>query len=386
MLLGRRRLLGLIGAAAAWPLMSPLSAGLAHAEAEGSGTELFRALALQIAQANVIDGNPVPSSAYPGTWLRDAYWTLAALGDSGLQQRTWKRFAAAQNPKTGQIPTAIVSPTGPYQEMDDESTSLFVLLTLALKRAGVALDKGPIERASAFIVNRKVGQDGRALAGPGNYTWWLDTFQLGGRDTVAYTQGVTAVTLRALNELGMKLPAGLTERAEAVYRSLYQPDLQTMTMSAGLQLLDVSCLVGEHLSLRLFNRPLLDDESVANTLNSFSKARFPDGSFLGFRVASQLDGSFIPDEWFSPAPDNWPGHYHNGGSWLLYDAIALHTGTAHGVDGTPDLFRARLAAETRYTTTLHEYIATDPDSYDFGQVPFAWRTGYAWNSYVATLL
>ncbi len=386
MLLSRRRLLGLVGAAAAWPLVSPLAAGRAWAEAEGSGTDVFRALCLQIAQANVVEGNPVPSSAYPGTWMRDAYWTMAALGDKGLQQRTWKRFAAAQNQKTGQIPTAIISATGPYQEMDDESTALFVLLALDLKRAGVKLDQAPIERASAFLVNRKVGADGRAQAGPGNYTWWLDTLLLGKRDTVAYTQGVTAVALRALAELGMKLPPGLLDKAEAAYAGLYRPDLGTMTMAGGSELLDVSCLVGEHLSMRLFKRPLVSDEVVANTLSTFSKARFPDGTFLGFRVATQLDGSFMPEEWFAPAPDNWPGHYHNGGSWLLYDAIALHTGMAHGVDNTPELFRARLAAETRYTATLHEYIATDPDSYDFGHVPFAWRTGYAWNSYVATLL
>jgi hypothetical protein len=125
---------------------------------------------------------------------------------------------------------------------------------------------------------------------------------------------------------------------------------------------------------------------AAGTLGTFRRVYFDDGDFLGFPVATQLDGSYLPEEWFSPAPDNWPGYYHNGGSWLLYDALALDVGRRHAVPEAEELLRARILAETRRSETLHEYIATDPALGDLGHVPVPWRTGYAWNSYVATLL
>ena len=381
----RRRLLALASGAAAWAAVAPGASALAEADAAGSFDQ-FRALALRIARANIVNGIPIPSQAYAqGTWMRDAYWSLPVLRDRGLQYRTWKRFATRQDQRTGQIPTALFSSDTIVSARDDESTALFVLLSLELRRAGVPLDRAPIERAARYL-RGKLNSQARVLAGPGGYTWWLDTLILAQRDTVAYTQGVTAVALRSLAELDVAVPDGLAERAEAAYAGLYQPDLGAMPLSAATTLLDVSCLVGEHLSLRLFDRPLLADDVVGNVIHSFRQVTFDDGAFLGFPVATQLDGSYMPESWFLPAPDNWPGHYHNGGSWFLYDAIALDAARRHGVADAQDLLVARIAAETRQNNTLHEYIATDPSLADFGHAPFSWRGEYAWNSYVATIV
>jgi hypothetical protein len=383
--IGRRHALACAGGAVVWALAAP-GGRTARAAATDPGLERFRALCLETARANVVDGRPIPSRAYSqGTWLRDAYWTLAALADRELQRHTWQRFAAAQNMDSGQVPTALTHSDAAFYAAEDESTALFVLLALDLERAGVPLDRAPLERASRYLQNR-LDVDGRVPAGPGAGTWWLDTLILAQRDTVAYTQGVTAVGLRALTDLDVPVPSDLVERAEAAYGALYLPDLGTMTLSAGTTLLDVSCLVGEHLSRRLFGRALLTEEIVAGTLGTFRRVDFDDGAFLGFPVATQLDGSYMPEEWFAPAPDNWPGYYHNGGSWLLYDALALDVGRSHAVIGSDALLHARILAEVRLAEALHEYIATNPALGHLGHVPMPWRSGYAWNSYVATLL
>lgn len=382
----RRQILATALRGAAGLALAPLAPAVPAAAVGDPALDAFRTLCLQTARSNVVNGRPIPSGAYPqGTWVRDSYWTLAALGDHDLQHRTWRRFAAVQNRVTGRAPSAVLNDDRLYYSNDDESTALFVLMALDLTRAGVAVDGAPIESAARYLLSR-LDTQGAVRSGPGPSTWWLDTLILGQADTVAYTQGVTAAALRALNELGVNVPSSAVDRAEAAYSALYRPDLQTMTLSAGTTLLDVSCLAGEHLSLRLFGHRMLPDEAVVNTLAAFPRVSYPDDAFLGFPVATNLDGSYMPMSWFSPAPDDWPGYYHNGGSWLLYDALALDVGRRHGVSGSDELLRERILSETRQAPTLHEYIATSPDRGQLGDVPFTWRTGYAWNSYVATLL
>lgn len=382
----RRSILTALGAGAVAALLRP-SAILARPTASivDPLRDSFSTLALQTARANILDRKLFPSRAYSqGTWLRDAYWTLPVLEDARLKQYTWERFANRQDPTTGQVPPALLHSEDVYYWADDESTALFLLLALELKRANVPVWPWPLEPAARYLVAR-VDADGYVRSGPGPFAWWLDTLALGQRDAVSYNQGVVAVALRAAAEMGLSLPPGLVGRAEAAYAALYRPDLGAMALSAGTTLLDVSCLVGEHLSIRYFQRSLLTREVVQATLGAFRQVRFPDGAFLGFPVAAQRDGSYMPEDWFYPAPDNWPGYYHNGGSWLLYDAIALEVGRTHGVPAAAGLLRERVAAETRRDATLHEYIATSDARGDLGTTPFSWRTGYSWNSYVATL-
>lgn len=345
----------------------------------------FKELCLRIGRMNVDDRKVVPSAAYAHrTWMRDAYWTLGGLGDSVLMQYTWERFANLQDKLTGQVPTTIQHSDQMESMHDDESTALFMLLAVDVQRRGLPLWEEPLHLGAQFLRNR-IDDAGRVHAGPGPYTWWLDTLSLGTRDTVTYSQGLTAVALRGAAELGL-LPLSLAERAEAAYAGLYRSDLGTLPLSAHTTLLDVSCLVGEHLSFRYFGRPMLPTAVVESTLQRFHRANFPDGAFLGFKVATQLDGAHFPSEWLHVAPDNLPGYYHNGGSWLLYDALALDAARQHGIAEATPLLAARIRAETRYEDTLHEYLATTDSHGHLGRVPRDWRKDYAWNSYVGTLV
>jgi hypothetical protein len=380
----RRRFIGGVVALSAAALLTP-PADAAAPPAAPLDLDAFRTLCLHTARANILDRKLFPSKAYDfGTWMRDAYWTLPILADDKLKQYTWERFANGQDHDTGRVPSALIHSEDVLYSADDESTAFFVLLALEVKRAGLTLWDAPLQLAAKYLVNR-LDPDGHYRTGPGPFAYWLDTLYLPMRQTVAYNQGIVAVALRALRELGQPLPQGVLERAEAAYAGLYRDDLRLLPLASGTNLLDVSCLVGEHLSLRYFQRPLLGDGMVAHTLAWFRRVTYPDRAFLGFPVASQLDGTYMPETWFYTAPDNWPGYYHNGGSWLLYDAIALDAARHHGVPEADGLLRERIASETRVVPALHEYIATTNAGGHLGAVPFPWRSHYSWNSYVGTL-
>lgn len=335
---------------------------------------------------NVVDGRPIPSRAYQqGTWLRDSYWTLLALGDRELTNRTWLRFAARQDPKSGQTPSALLNTGEAYYAAEDESTVFFLLLALDLRRAGIKIEQAPILQAGKYLLAR-LDSEGRVLAGPGPFSWWIDTLKLGERDVVAYTQGIWSAGLRAAQELGAAIPADTIRKVDAAYAALDQPGAGAITLSAKTTLLDVSCLVGEHLCIRLFGRPLLSDDVVVRTVRAFSRVYFPNRDFLGFKVATQRDGSYMPEAWFYEAPDNWPGYYHNGGSWLLYDAIALDVARSHDFRRADAMLLSRARAEVRRGATLNEYLATSDVAGQLGTVPFPWRKDYAWNSYVRLIL
>jgi len=107
-----------------------------------------------------------------------------------------------------------------------------------------------------------------------------------------------------------------------------------------------------------------------------------DGAFLGYRNIATGDGGALPGAWLSDWPANTPGNYQNGGSWLLYDALALYAGARHEVAGARALFHARLRSETRRRPQLHEYLRTDDDL--GGSDPR--REGYGWNGFVANLI
>ena len=374
-----------MAALSAAALFTPSAAVAAPTTVPELDVDAFRDLCLRTARANILDRKLFPSRAYDfGTWMRDAYWTLPILADDALKQYTWERFANGQDRDTGQVPSALIHSEEVLYSADDESTAFFVLLALEIKRAGLPIWEAPIQLAAKYLVNR-LDPDGHYRSGPGPFAYWLDTLQLATRQTVAYNQGVIAVALRALQELGQPLPPGLLERVEATYAGLYRADLRLLPLASDTALLDVSCLVGEHLSLRYFRRPLLADEMVASTLAWFPRVRYPDRSFLGFPVAAQLDGTYMPEEWLYTAPDNWPGYYQNGGSWMLYDALALDAARQHGVPEADELLRARIVSETRVVPALNEYIATTNARGQLGAVPFPWRSNYSWNSYVGTL-
>jgi hypothetical protein len=329
------------------------------------------------------DGWVMPSGWYPMLFTRDAYWIVAGHRDPAVHGAVLARLRREQH-DSGQAPTAIYiddyRPDG--RDRDDESTLLFVLMSVDAHRLGGAVDRASLERAAAFL--RAKAPDGRYASSPGPYAYWLDTLALAGEaPCVAYVQGLYAVAAKALGELGIAVPPG-----DAHYRALFDPELGQLRCYADRegrfgQLRDVSALAGEALYWHYFGQGVLARGEVEATLAIQPKAFYPDGAFLGFRNIATADGGALPVAWLSDWPANTPGNYQNGGSWLLYDALAIYAGARHGIAGTRDLLHARLRSETRRRPHLHEYLSTaaeDPGATD------PRREGYGWNGFVANLI
>jgi hypothetical protein len=351
----------------------------------GEYARVARATAAGLARA---DGWVMPSGWYPMLFARDAFWIVAAHRDPAVHAALLARLSREQH-ESGQTPTALYiddyRPEG--RDRDDESTLLFVLTAFDAFRLGARQDGlgAALARAGRFLAGRAPG--GRYASTPGPYAYWLDTLALAGdAPCVAYVQGLYAVALRALAELGPAVAPA--EAAEEQYRALFHPSLGQVRCYADRdgrfgQLRDVSALVGEALSLYYFDRPVLETWQVAATLAAQPRARYADGAFLGFKNLAQADGGPLPKAWLSDWPANTPGDYQNGASWLLYDALALYAGVRHGVAGARELLLARLASETRRRPQLHEYLSTSPGDPGASDPK---RDGYGWNGFVANLL
>ena len=315
-----------------------------------------------------------PSKAYAGVWLRDSFWTLAALGDRRLSARALAHFVDAQRPD-GQMPTQFSYFVEKPIYRSDESTLLFLIWSYwQVKAGGARPPRQALDRALRYT--RAHARDGWYRSSAGSYADWFDSFRLPAPDTLSYTQGLYAVALQAAAALG--LPVSATERAGAIagYRALADPRAGYLRFSRTLAYHDISGLTGEYLSLWLFHRPLLPDAVVQRTIET------QPGFRGGFKIVVDAHGRFLPPRAFTV--HLIPGDYQNGASWLLYDYLALATGYLHHLRGMADRMRARLVAEFGAGLTFHEYLNTNPRAADYEREP-AYRDGFAWDTFVTAI-
>jgi hypothetical protein len=315
-----------------------------------------------------------PSRAYSGVWLRDSFWTLVGLGDTHVSYRALQRFARFQRPG-GQVPTQfrtwIVDPL----YYDDESTMLFLIWSDWQK-----LSHGPVPSAAALskalhFVRGHV-RNGAYVSKPGTYGSWFDSFRLQRADTLAYNQGIYATSLLAARDLGLHVGGPEEEAASRAYGALEAAKGHYLRMGARLDYHDISGLTGDFLATWLYHRPLLTDEVVRATLQT--QPRF--GS--GFRVVTDAGGEYLPPRSFIGNVQT--GEYQNGGSWLLFDYLALATGYLHGVQSAGVGMRNRLAEEFARKATFHEFLATNPRSTIFRSEPPI-RDGFSWDTFVIAI-
>ena len=366
----------------------------------------FRELMRGTAQGCVKAGNwVVPSDNYANmSFARDGFWVQAALRDGNLLRNSIEMFKRDQNNNSdGHIATAIYKDGGrpENRDRDEESTMMYVFHQFINSRLGGELsdsDKDSLQKAHTFI-NSHVRDGGYVTRGEtrfqselGTYHYWADTFRPAGKseaspEVIAYNQGLYCVTLRCLESVGV-LPANSQERtlAEDKYRNMVNPeDGTSLPQREGTTIVDVSSLVGEALSFYWFNQPILSDERIQATFDQLvthSASRYRDGRFLGFKVIAYFYGDYRPsNEFIDPA--NIPGNYQNGGSWLLYDALALYVASRHGNKQADQLFAQRLQSEVRNSWSSHEYVSTNRNTLGESEPR---RDGYGWNSFIINLL
>jgi len=312
-----------------------------------------------------------PSRAYSGVWLRDSFWTLTSLGDATLGARALAHFASRQS-HSGQIPTQFAVFLRRPIYKPDESTLLFLIWAgWEAQRRGTLPARTVLLRALGYV--RAQAPDGLYLSRAGDYASWFDSFRLRRVGTLSYNQGLYAVAMQSARSLRLGVGGAEVARAVGGYRSLVDSRRGYLRMGSDLNYHDISGLAGEFLSLWLFHRPLLGDSAVRSTLETQPTFRG------GFAVVSDGRGRYLPQRAFSVHLSD--GAYQNGGSWLLFDYMALAAGWLHHLPGVAERMRSRLEAEFEAGPAFREYLDTNPRSTFYGTEP-VWRDGFAWNTFI----
>lgn len=319
-------------------------------------------VAKTVAEVNLIDplsGWIRPSPAYSGSWMRDSFWTTGILG-SDVGRRSLAHFGARLTP-SGQAPTKIEAPSGPAYYYDDESTIIYLIWSYR--------DNGqPNERlVQAWKwISKRVDENGWYWTPGGTFHTWHDILLFPEKDVASYNQGLYAVAAQAALRLGIAKPAD-AEMAARAYRRLYRPQTGYLPVSLRMDYRDASALAGEFLARTMLGVSFLDNNEVVSTVRGLPR------SGPGFLTLSKADGSYLdPLAFFIPMA---PGQYQNGGSWLLYDAMAWSTAWMAGADEAKDMAMRRLTAEAD-EGTLYEYLPTGPSAWSAPT-----REDYGWNSY-----
>ncbi len=342
-------------------------------KAKSTGFDLAKYIGmLDNTAAGLIDHNPglgpdypiwiLPSPAYPEVYSRDAFWTLAGYEKNNYLKTISDMFSqnaqhSSWNPAlNGQISTIIrkKETNPPDGRRYDESTMFWVL---SAKFSGKNVVSEPYLKASYNWLKQSVTKDGFSVVSHG----WIDAWEPVKTPVVsANNQGLYVVTLQALRDMGVAVPTEEIEAAKTAYRNLAKDGI--LRAYQGSTVIDVSSLMGEALSLYLWNESILDSQVVKATIGKFAPAFYEDGDFLGYKCLSNEDGSYLKESEFWEIATRDPGNYQNGGSWLLYEVLALYAGARHSNLKTDDAyitrFIGRLNSEVKYDYSSKELICT----------------------------
>jgi hypothetical protein len=312
-----------------------------------------------------------PSSAYAGVWLRDSFWVFLGLDEAPLARHALAHFADRQL-SSGQLPTQFAVFLHKPLYRPDESTLLFLIWAdwLAQHHDPLA-HQARLKLALSYM--RHNSRMGWYLSQPGSYASWFDGFKLPHVDSLSYNQGLYVVALMAAKDLGLGVDSREVTTALARYRDLANGHDGYLRFSRGLDYHDISGLVGDFLALWLFHTPMLSTAAVDATLRS-------QPSFAsGFKVVTDGHGRPLPHAAF--VRHFFPGDYQNGGSWLLFDYLALADGCLRGIPDMGDRMAERLHTEFQHRVTFHEYLNTDPHSPLFQHEP-VYRDTFSWDTFV----
>jgi hypothetical protein len=201
-------------------------------------------------------------------------------------------------------------------------------------------------------------------------------------------QGMLAIALRTIKELGFDISEDYIQKAEDEYRNFYDKERKHLLFDRNFpDIITLTDLEPEFFSLWLFNRPILTDEMVKNhldqipVLNKVADSPHPEfGTTAPICVRlikeapgySYLTGDYQPFEKFGE--ENYSngksdGFYYNGGSWFRAEYCAYVVGLRHGWKNAHNLMENRIWAEI--------YLHPEwPFSKEF--IPTKWTTTDSW--------
>lgn len=331
----------------------------------------------------------VPNMNYaPDMYNRDAFFSITSTYNKELNLAIWDQWARTQTPSGG-IGTIITPLMGSVEAKDNEATIEWLMWALLNKRRfGVTLPQDKIAKAVDYVLN-EFDEDRDGICKSHFSLSQIDIVDFKPKtDRLAVNQGMLAVALRTIKELGFDISESYIQKAEKEYRDFYDTKRKHLLFDRDYpDLISVTDLEPEFYSIWLFDHKMLTDEMVINhldqipILNKVSNSPHPEIGTTApvlIRLTNDkkgydyLSGDYQPFEEFGKAnysDGSNDGYYYNGGSWLRGEYCAYVTGLRHGWKKATKLMENRLWAEIYLNPKW-------PFSKEF--IPTKWTTTDSW--------
>jgi hypothetical protein len=344
----------------------------------------------------------VPNMNYaPDMYNRDAFFAIVATYNKELNLSIWEQWGNTQT-KKGAIGTIVTPLMGSTEAKDNEATIQWLIWAMLNKRRfNVNLPKEKIEKAVNYVLNElDADRDGKCKA---HFSLsQVDIVDFNPKtDRLGVNQGMLAIALRTIKELGFDISEDYLQKAEEEYRNFYDPDRKHLLFDRNYpDVITFTDLEPEFFSLWLFNRSLLTHEMVINhldqmpVLNKVDNSPHPEyGTTAPICVRltndekkySYLSADYQPFEEFginNYADGKRDGFYYNGGSWFRSEYCAYVVGLKHGWDKAKILMENRIWAEIYLNPKWpfsKEFIPTKWKSTDEWWVS---TRGLCWNVFI----
>ena len=307
----------------------------------------------------------VPNMNYaPDMYNRDSFFSTVATYNKYLNLSIWEQWGKTQTPKGG-IGTIITPLMGSVEAKDNEATIEWLIWAMLNKRRfGVMLPQDKIQKAVDYVLDEfDADRDGKCKA---HFSLsQVDIVDFNPKtDRLGVNQGMLAIALRTIKELGFDISEAYIQKAEGEYRNFYDLERKHLLFDRNFpDIITLTDLEPEFFSLWLFNRPILTDEMVINhldqipVLNKVPGSPHPEyGTIAPICVRltkdakgySYLTGDYQPFEKFGE--ENYSngksdGFYYNGGSWFRAEYCAYVVGLKHSWPKANKLMENRVWAE-----------------------------------------
>jgi hypothetical protein len=373
-----------------------ISSQLRLAEAKGfEGSEIEKMLYANMNMltwiTSVDDFTPfnVPNMNYaPDMYNRDSFFSIVSSYNEELNLEIWEQWGNTQT-SAGAIATIITPYMGTVEAKGNEATIEWLIWAMMNKRRfGITLPAEKINKAIAYVLN-EFDEDRDGICRAHFILGQVDVIDYPVKtDRLAVNQGMFAIALLTIKELGYDISDDYIEKAETGYRDFYDSERKHLLFDRNFpDIISLADLEPEFFSLWLFNRPILTDAMVINhleqvpILNKVAGSPHPEfgttaaicirltddaKGYAYLSPAYQPFGEFGESNYKDGAGD---GYYYNGGSWMRAEYCAYVVGLKHGWTKARSLMENRAWAE----------INLNPDwpfSKEF--IPTKWTSTNTW--------
>lgn len=331
----------------------------------------------------------VPNMNYsPDMYNRDSFFSIVSSYNKELNLSIWDKWAQTQNSK-GAVGTIITPYMGSVEVKDNEATIEFLIWAMMNKRRfGVELPKDKIQKAVNFVLN-EFDEDKDGICKSHFSLSQVDIIDFNPKtDRLAVNQGMLAIALRTIKELGFDISEEYIGKAEKEYRNFYDVKRKHLLFDRNFpDIITLTDLEPEFFSLWLFDKPILTDEMVVNhlnqmpVLNKVSNSPHPEYGTTApicIRLTNDKQGYAYLSSDYQPfgefgkanyADGSQDGLYYNGGSWFRAEYCAYVVGQKHGWNKAKKLMENRAWAEINLNPKW-------PYSKEF--IPTKWTTTDSW--------